>query len=290
MSTRIVVSSMMCLFAVSLVAGCASVGNAAEPGAKGKVLVLSKSAGFEHSVIKYNDQNVSHVDTVLKPLFEGMGMTYESTKDASKINAENLKNYKLVIFYTTGDLTQAGTDGQPPMGPNGVADLLAWLNNGGSVMGFHSSTDSFHTPENGEVTPFLKMLGGEFKTHGKQFAGTLKVVDPDHPAMARFPKDWQIQDEWYMFINLNQKDMHVLALLDPGEERSKQEMYNVPSYPMIWCSQYGNGRVYFNGMGHREDVWTNPDFIKVIEDAAKWTMGQGPAKNEPNYDKVVPTK
>lgn len=287
MGTRTIVLSAMCVVAGALAAGCATAG---AQGPKGKVLFLSKSAGFEHSVIKWNDEKISHVDTVLKPLFEGMGMTYESTKDASVINAENLKNYSLVILYTTGDLTQVGTDGQPAMGPNGVADLLAWLENGGAVMGFHSTTDSFHTPEGGEVTPFLKMIGGEFKTHGKQFAGTLKVVDPAHPAMARFPKDWTIQDEWYMFINLNTTDMHVLALLDPGEERGKQEMYNVPSYPMVWCSQYGKGRVYFNGMGHREDVWTHPDFRNVIEDAAKWTIGQGAAMNEPNYDKTVPAK
>jgi hypothetical protein len=259
-------------------------------GVEGKVLFLSKSSGFEHSVIKWNDKQVSHVDTVLKPLFEGMGMTYESTKDAGTINAENLKKYKLVIMYTSADLTQKGEDGNPPMGPNGVAELKAWIENGGALLGLHSTTDSFHTPEGGAVTPFLTMLGAEFKGHGKQFAGTVKVVDPENPAMARFPKDWKIQDEWYTFINFNQKDMHVLALLDPGEERSKQEMYNVPAYPIVWCSQVGKGRVYFNGMRHREDVWTNPDFQNVMMDAAKWVMGEGAAKNEPNFDKVVPTK
>jgi len=290
MITRYVVPCAMGVFAMALIAGCAGMDGSPNPGGKGAVLLLSKSAGFEHSVIKWNDQKVSHVDTVLRPLFEKMGMTYESTKDAGAINAENLKKYKLVIFYTSADLTQPGTDGYPPMGPNGVSDLMAWIKNGGGFVGLHSTTDSFHTPEGGEVTPFLKMLGAEFKGHGKQFDGTVKVVDAKNPAMAHFPQDWKIKDEWYTFINFNKKDMHVLALLDPGEERAKQELYNRPAYPIVWCSQVGKGRVYFNGMGHREDVWTNEDFQKVMKDAAKWAMGEGPAMDEPNFDKVVPNK
>jgi hypothetical protein len=273
----------------ALMAGCASVGGAAAPKAAdgGAVLFLSKSSGFEHSVIKWDDQKHNHVGNVLEPLTKGLGMTLESTKDASLINADNLKKYKLVIFYTTGDLTQSGSDKTPPMGPNGEAELLSWIQNGGAFIGFHCATDSFHTPQGGAVTPYVKMLGAEFKGHGAQFEGTVKVVDPKHPTMAGVPSPWRIKDEWYTFINLNKDSMHVLALLDPGDERAKQEMYNVPAYPMIWCSQLGKGRVYFNGMGHREDVWTDATFQKTLVDAIKWVCGEGPAMSEPNYSQVV---
>ena len=82
--------------------------------------------------------------------------------------------------------------------------------------------------------------------------------------------------------------MHVLAVLDPGAEREKQpDKYNVPNYPIIWCSEYGKGRVYYNAMGHREDVWDNPTFQKSVVDAAHWVLGQGPANAEPNFSKVL---
>jgi hypothetical protein len=253
-----------------------------------KALFLSKSAGFQHSCITWNDQNTSHVDGVLKSIQDQLGAEILCTKDASLISAENLKNYRIVIFYTTADLTQEGTDKQPAMGPNGVADLLAWIKNGGGFMGYHCASDTFHRSEQQPESPFLDMLGGEFRAHGKQFTGTLRVVDPAHPTMAAVPANWTVLDEWYLFKDYRPDTMHVLALLDPGDERANQEMYNLANYPVIWCSQYGNGRVYYNAMGHREDVWTNPTFQQTVIDAAKWVLGQGPAAAEPNYHHVVP--
>jgi hypothetical protein len=64
--------------------------------------------------------------------------------------------------------------------------------------------------------------------------------------------------------------------------------YDMPNFPIIWCSAVGKGRVYFNALGHREDVWDNPVMQKAIVDAAKWAMGQGPLNADPNFDKVVP--
>lgn len=249
---------------------------------------LSKSQAFQHSCIEQKDGQPSHVDKVLTELFGKLGGKALCTKDANLITADNLKNYKLVVFYTQGNLAELGDkDPGVPMGANGVADLLAWIANGGGFMGFHCASDTFHTPEGQPVTPFLEMVGGEFRGHGKQFEGTLKVVDPDHPAMKSIPADFKIYDEMYLFRNYNVGRIHVLALLDPGAERAKQPMYDIPNYPLIWVSELGKGRVYFNALGHREDVWTNPTFQASVIDAAKWAMGEGPTDAEPNFDKVV---
>ena len=84
-----------------------------------RVLFLSKSSGFQHSSITEKDGKPNHVATVLQELADLGGVELTSTKDASLINAENLKNYNLVIFYTTAYLTTLGTDNQPPMGDSG---------------------------------------------------------------------------------------------------------------------------------------------------------------------------
>ena len=254
-----------------------------------RMLFFSKSAAFEHSVVGERDGKPSWAGNVLSKLAEEMGATLTCTKDGGLINADNLKNYDIVIFYTQGDLmTEGGRDGTPAMSAQGLEDLLAWVRNGGRYFGFHCASDTFHTPEGGPVTPYLQMVGGEFCGHGAQFKGTLKIVDADHPTMAHIPQDWTINEEWYCFNNLNTDKIHVLALLDAGEERAKQKMYDTPNYPMIWCSQYGQGRVYFNGMGHREDVWINKTFKQSIVDAIEWLMAKGPAQAEPNFDQVVP--
>ena len=253
------------------------------------ILFLTKSEGFEHSPVALKDGK-TYAGKVIQELADAHGASFTETKNGSVINAENLKNYDLVMFYTSGDLTKPSKDGGDAMGPNGQAELLEWIKNGAGFMAFHSTTDTFHTPAGGEVTPFVKMLGAEFVSHGKQFVGTVKVVDTAHPAMASIPQDWKTNEEWYLFKNFNKETMHVLALMDPGEERAKQEVYNIASYPVIWCSQYGNGKVYFSALGHGEEMWDNDSFQQNIIDAATWLLEDGAASVDvkPNYEEVVP--
>jgi len=254
------------------------------------ILYLTKSQGFQHDAVKRSDDGqLSYSERILTDLAEENGVRITCTKDASLINADNLKNYDLVIFYTTGDLTKPseGRD-EPPMSPEGVQALTDWIRNGGGFMGFHAATDTFGTPEGQPATPFTQLIGGTFVSHGKQFEGKVVLVDPDHPAVQSLPKEWKVMEEWYLFRNLDTQNMHVLALLDPGEERQKQEAYNVPAYPIIWCKTLGNGRIYYSGLGHNREVWEDPVFQASIVDAADWALGNGSADAEPNYDKVVP--
>jgi type 1 glutamine amidotransferase len=263
---------------------CAAAGSAlAQDTPAVRVLLLTKSAGFQHSVIKNDDSGTSHVERIMKPIIEEMGGTIMCTKDASQVNAESLKNYDVVVFYTSGVLTEVGEDGNPAMTEEGLEALFAWIRNGGGFIGFHSATDSFRS--SGDTpTPYIEMIGGEFVKHGAQFKGTIKKVSPNHPAATSLPETWPLRDEWYLFRLLNTKTMHVIALLEIGKERDKQEIYNIPDYPMIWCSAYGEGRVLYNGMGHREEVWEHDTFKSMIKEHLLWAKGEGALNAEPNCD------
>jgi len=253
------------------------------------MLYLSKSVDFEHGPVALKDGKPSVSDVVLANLAGKLGATITCTKDASLINAAELKEYQLVIFYTQGGLTQAGgKDGAPGMSGTGVAELIDWIKSGGGFIGFHSATDTFDS-DAPEPSPYIKMIGAEFRTHGKQFKGLMKVVDPDHPTMAHFPPEWALHDEWYLFRKFNRDAIRVLVTLDPGEERAKQDNYNIPPYPVVWCSALGEGRVYSTALAHREDVWENPAFQEVALDAMKWALGQGEAKATPNFHEIVPS-
>ena len=263
-------------------------------GAK-DLLVLSKSSGFEHSsIVRKDNRGTSHVEEVLNRIAKRIGLEVFGTKDASVIRASELEKLDAVIFYTTGDLTQRGTgkgifggDGEPAMGPTGVADLIRWVEEGGALLGFHPAADTFHDPT-GAPSPYIRLLGGEFLTHGQQFPGRLRIVDPDHPAMAHIPQDWTVLDEWYVFKNMAVDRVHVLALLDPSSDPHGQDAYKRAPYPVIWCAAVGKGRVFYSAMGHREDVWDNPVFQQGLIDALNWALGKTPLDAEPNYDAVVP--
>lgn len=253
---------------------------------KPRILLLTKSAGFEHSVIKNDASGSSHVERIMLPLAQEMGASITCTKDASLLNETALQNYDVVIFYTSGNLTETGTDGHPAMSVKDVDALLQWIQQGGGFIGFHSATDSFRSSDDAP-TPFIEMIGAEFVKHGRQFEGTIKKTSPSHPAITSLPERWSLQDEWYLFKHFNASAMHVLAVLEIGKERQKQRMYNIPDYPMIWCRSYGQGRVLYNGMGHREDVWEHPTFKSLVVEHIRWAAGQGDLQADPNYNDLI---
>ncbi|HVS64592.1 MAG TPA: ThuA domain-containing protein [Thermoanaerobaculia bacterium] len=257
-----------------------------------RVLFLSKSSGFEHSSIKREGDRPSHVEQVLSALADQHGFGLEATKDAGRIRADVLSGFDVVVFYTTGDLTERGGeaerglfagDGEPPMGPNGLSDLLAWIRGGGGFVGFHCASDTFHSEEGhseeghseeGSVSDYIAMLGGEFDSHGQQFEGLVRVVDADHPITSAAPRELIRLDEWYLFKNFDPERVHVLRVLDSRDEGERQPAYDREPYPIVWTREPGEGRVYYDAQGHREDVWDDPEFQDSVVRALRWAGGR----------------
>jgi len=275
-----------CCF-VALIASLGTIPNSFAEESGAQVLLLTKSQAFQHQTIAEEDGADSQVEIVLREMLAEHGMTLTATKDAGSINAENLKSYQLIIFYTQGDLRDVGLDGHPAMGPDGVRALTEWIKSGGGFMGFHSATDTLR--ENGTElgTPYTKLIGAAFYTHGQQFRGTLRAVDKRHPTMKHLPDGFTIRDEWYVFQQMNKDAIHVLALLELGKTRARQEKYDLDPYPVVWCRALGEGRIYYSAMGHRPDVWENETFLSSVDDAVMWALGEGPTRAKPNYADVV---
>jgi type 1 glutamine amidotransferase len=247
-----------------------------------RVLFLSKSSGFEHSAIRRDGEQPSHVERVLGELAALDGFELETTKDASRIRAAELSNFDVVVFYTTGDLTARGGhqedgafagDGEAPMGPNGLADLLAWIRGGGGFVGFHCASDTFLSPT-GAVSDYIAMLGGEFDRHGRQFEGLVRVVDAEHPVTRGVPHELTRNDEWYVLKNFAADQVHPLRVLDPRDEGGRQELYDRDPYPIVWTRDFGAGRVYYDAQGHREDVWDEAEFQQSVSRALRWSAGR----------------
>ena len=56
-----------------------------------------------------------------------------------------IARYDAFFLYTTGDLTQDGQDGNPPMSAEGKSALLAAIYDGKGFIGVHAATDTFPT-------------------------------------------------------------------------------------------------------------------------------------------------
>lgn len=267
----------------------------AEGQSKKRILFFTKSSGFEHSVIRASGSQPSHAERVLMDLAQKHDWAVTHTKDGSVFATENLAQYDAFLFYTTGDLTIAGTDKSAPMTPDGKAAFLRAIKHGKGFIGTHSAADTFHSPgsrfaharENAD--PYIQMLGGEFIQHGKQQNARMVCADPDFPGCADVKSGFELTEEWYSFKDY-QKDLHVILVqqTDGMAKTGSDSVYNRPPYPATWTRMHGKGRVFYTSMGHREDVWTNPVFQTILAGGISWALGETNADVTPNVEKVAP--
>jgi len=256
-----------------------------------KVLFFTKSAGFPHSVIVRQNGEPAHAERILAEIGKERGFEVVASKDGRLFEPDKIGEWDGFVFYTTGDLTTPGTDKAPPLSAEGEKALYDAIRGGKGFIGMHSATDTFghHGARNkGAEDPYIQMIGGEFIAHGAQQEATIEVVDPKFPGLAKGfgdSKSFQITDEWYALKNMPE-DLHVILV--QKTEGMKGPMYNRPDYPSTWARKFGDGRVFYTSMGHREDVWTNPKYQGLLLGALAWTTGLADADVKPNIKDVTP--
>lgn len=272
-----------CLMALAIAALTLSAVTPRVHAAK-KVLYFTKSSGFEHSVVARQGDRMAHSERIMAEICAGRQVELTITKDGSYLTPDRLREFDTIVFYTTGNLLEPGTDKHPAMSQEALDALFAYVKDGGGFMAIHAGTDTLRSEPASEYT---KMVGGTFRTHGAQEVATVKVVDPNFPAMKGLPVEFAFQEEWYLHQQINLgKDMRVLMLLDCPN--MKQDMYKeLPPQPMTWCSNYGDGRVFVTGIGHREDVWEAPWFKGMLDKAFDWTFGDVDGDASPNFEKFL---
>jgi type 1 glutamine amidotransferase len=271
-----------------------------------RILFFTKSSGYEHSVIKdpskpFTGSPGSMVPglafQVLQALGEKDNIEFVFSKDGSLFKPAYLAQFDAFFFFTTGDLTQVGTDGNPPMTPEGKAAFLQAISDGKGFIGTHAAADTFHSPGNKEHGParymndganadaYIKMIGGEFVDHGQQQASRLIVIDPRFPGIVAVNADNDMKEEWYSLKDFA-PDLHVLLVQDTSGMHGMP--YERPNYPSTWARMYGKGRVFYTSMGHRDDVWNSALFQSVLTGGINWAVGRVDADLTPNLQTAAP--
>lgn len=217
---------------------------------KKKILVVTVTKGFRHSSIPTAEKILGEIGEKSGDFMVDYARNDEDI--AQKMTAEALENYDGVFFAnTTGDL---------PI-PNPQA-FLNWVKSGNGFMGAHSASDTFHG-----FPPFIDMIGGEFQTHGPQVEVKAINEDPHHPATRHFPGEFKIFDEIYLFKSYYRDRVHSLLNMDVHPNRK------VPGhYPISWCKAYGDGRMFYTSLGHREDVWENEEYQKHVLGGIRYAL------------------
>jgi len=204
-----------------------------------KVLVFSKTAGFRHKSIEAGVE-------AIQALGLENDFTVTHTEDSNVFLSKKLKRYDLIIFLnTTGDIFNEEEQ----------AGFKKYINKGGSFLGVHAATDTEF-----EWAWYGRLIGAYFVSHPKQAQAKIMVNDSDHESTKHLISPWSHYDEWYNFKSISE-DIHVLLSLD---ESSYEGGENGEFHPIAWCNDFGGGRMFYTGMGHTVESYSNPEFRKHL--------------------------
>ena len=146
-----------------------------------------------------------------------------------------------------------------------IDNLVAYVKNGGGLIGIHAATDSCYGHED-----FGTTMGGYFNGHPWNANNnvTIAVEDPEHGTMKPVfgdQNDFSFKEEIYQFRDEPYSRSKLRILLSVDTERSdkveglKREDND---YPVAWVQKVGKGRVFYTSIGHNPNMFWNPLMLK----------------------------
>ncbi|WP_254509104.1 ThuA domain-containing protein [Anatilimnocola floriformis] len=237
-----------------------------------RLLMITQSAGFRHGSVTRKDEKLSPAEIAITELGVKSNLfRADCSQDVAKdFTKENLKNYDIVLFYTTGDLKIKPED----------LDYFfqEWLTKKGhGFIGTHSAADTYHN-----YKPYWDMIGGTFNGHpwGSGETVTVTVHDTKHPVSKPWGEEFSIKDEIYQFKNWQPEKVHVLMSLNMEKTKLKKP-YHVP---IAWVKNYGEGKAMHMSLGHNEAVWADQRYMDSLLGGIKWELNLVEGDATPNPD------
>ena len=246
---------------VGVLTWCCSSSTSGNPGSPtpgvslANILVVTHTEGFRHSSIAVAEATI----TTLGERSHLFTTSFCRNRDdvVRMLTPAGLAGFDALVFAnTTGNL--------------GVPDLdavLSWIREGHGFAGMHSASDTYH-----ESPGYLDMLGNEFRTHGDQAIIDAIVENASHPASSPLGSRYRVFDEIYMFMKPNRGSVTMLLSLDRHPADGLPDAGQPGDLPLAWAKSYGQGRVFYTALGHREDVWENPLYQQHILGGIQWVL------------------
>lgn len=254
----------------------------AEPKQPRKLLIFSKTNGFRHGSIPVGVKAITLLGEQTGA-FEAV-----HTEDDSIFEPDQLQQFDAVLMLnTTGEVFRPA---QMPEGEEQQRQvlkreehlkqsLLEFVRSGKGLAGFHSATDTYKNWED-----YNDMMGGAFISHPWHTEVPIRLLDPDHPLLQVFGgKGFTVVDEIYQFRNDTAKptERRMLMSLAPDWEGLAQGSRDDEFYPISWIDRYGDGRVFYCSLGHRDEIYYNPDIVQHYLAGLQFALGDLEADAEP---------
>lgn len=209
-----------------------------------RVLVFSKTLLYRHA-------SITNGIAMLKKLGAENNFAVDATEHASAFTGANLAQYKIIVFLSTsGDVLNAAEQ----------SAFRNFLESGGGFLGIHAAVAGKVATE-GDWPWYSELFCTEFDNHKAIERATVLVEDRSNISSAHLPEHWSRLDEWYNFTATPRAKVHVIASVD---EKSFHGGTMGADHPVIWTRDIGKGRLWYTALGHTDQSYTEPEFVKHV--------------------------
>jgi len=223
------------------------------------ILIFSHTSGFRHDSIPDGVR-------ALTEIARRRGIHVVASEDPRIFDGAMLHRYKaIVLLSTTTDPKLPGSEWLVGQRRIALQDFVA---SGGGILAVHAAADShYHWPW------YAHLIGGRFERHPPGTSkGRVSMADPSSRLSRSLPTVFEHTDEWYYFADFDPTST-LVATLDPASIGEK----DVNPNPITWTRKVGAGRVFYTAMGHTKESYSEPVFLRQLENGLDWALASGSA-------------
>ncbi|MEM7264272.1 MAG: ThuA domain-containing protein, partial [Planctomycetota bacterium] len=255
----------------------------AKPKKARRLLVFTLTRGFRHASIPTGVE-------ALRQLGKQTG-AYEvvHSEDIAIFEKKSLEKFDGICFLSTtgelfrhprldalqGDERKRALARQERLQQN----LIDFVNSGKGFCGIHAATDTLYKFEE-----YGKMIGGYFDGHPWHEKVGVKVEEPEHRLVSFFGEEFTVTDEIYQIkAPYSRFQQRVLLSLDTMRTNMKKNgiRRKDDDFPISWVKPYGEGRVFYCSLGHRDEIFWNPKVLEHYLAGIQYVLGDLKVPDEP---------
>jgi type 1 glutamine amidotransferase len=225
------------------------------------VLVFEKINGFR------DEPSVTAARAAFQGMAQRRGWSLVVTDKGGVMTPAALAQFDVVVWNNvSGDVLTLAQR----------AAFKNYVEGGGGFVGVHGTGGDPET-----FWPWFvdELIGARFGGHpmDPQFRDArVDVADPSSPIVSGLGAGWTMNDEWYSFKNNpRNKGSKILATLD--EKSYSPGGLAMGDHPIAWTRCIGQGRSFYSAIGHRPQTYSEPPYVRFLEQAVEWAAGKGPA-------------
>ncbi len=220
-----------------------------------KVLLFTKTTEWHH-------ESILDGVTAMRKLSQKHHFDLEWHEDATRINAENLANFDVIVFLcTTGQV----------LDNEQRESLKGFVQSGKGFVGVHSAADT-----ESQWPWYGKLIGRNFIIHPPVQTAPVKVERRDFYGLEGFQDTFLWTDEWYDFGPENVSGLNYLLSINERDYDTKSDWGDRKGngmrgfHPLAWFHEFDGGRSFYTSLGHLPESYRDQRFTEHLYGGIFW--------------------